>query len=58
MRTLFRAAVALLGLFAIQAAIQAGKARRLEKARAHYRLTKDIELTIKTYNVTKEELTP
>lgn len=51
-----RVVAALLGLLAVQSAIQAGKARRLEKARNYYQRTKNLEQTLKTYNVTQEEL--
>lgn len=56
MKLVKRVGIGLLGLLAIQAAIDAGKARRIQRAREYYQRTGNLEQTVKTYNVTKEEV--
>lgn len=56
MKQVKRVLIALLGLFAIKTVIQAGKERRVEKAREYYQRTGDLEKTMKIYNVKKEDI--
>lgn len=56
MRKIKAVLLGVLGLVALKAAIDAGKARRVEQARMYLMRTGDLDKTLKLYKLTKDDL--